>query len=68
MNSGLKCATHTDNTRTIAGAYFHLQAPLDTGRKWNYVRRSENILDVFLTSYVRSTVQGKPQFIRLCIL
>ena len=35
MNSGLKCTTHTDKARTIAGAYFHLQAPLDTGRKWN---------------------------------
>ena len=28
--------------------------PVDTGRNWTYIRRSEDVLDVFWTSYVRS--------------
>ena len=34
--------------------YPHHAASADTGRKLKYIRRLENVLDVFLTSYVSS--------------
>ena len=54
LSSGQFTFLFSKNSLLFPWLPFYFPGPLDTGHKLTYIRRSEDDLDVFWTSYVRS--------------